>query len=104
MITKIKQLADEAIKLQNKNRMDEVLREISAMCDIDVIAVVDERIKKQSKDLIAEGLREKSDAKPLSNKSLADAIDKIPAGAKIADTKDIVVIVESAKIGKGGKK
>jgi len=33
MITKIKQLADEALKLQNKNRMDEVLREISAMCE-----------------------------------------------------------------------
>lgn len=34
MITKIKQLADEAIKLQNKSRMDEVLREISAMCEV----------------------------------------------------------------------
>ncbi|MGB8345424.1 MAG: hypothetical protein WCD86_11100 [Ktedonobacteraceae bacterium] len=34
MITKIKQLADEAIQLQNKNRMDEVLREISAMCGV----------------------------------------------------------------------
>ena len=40
MIRKIKLLADEAIKLQNKNRMDEVLREISALCDIDVLAVV----------------------------------------------------------------
>lgn len=33
IFSKIKQLADEAIKLQNKNRMDEVLREISAMCE-----------------------------------------------------------------------
>lgn len=32
MITKIKQLADEAVKLQNKDRMDSALREISAMC------------------------------------------------------------------------
>lgn len=32
MLNKIKELADEAVKLQNKNRMDEVLREISAMC------------------------------------------------------------------------
>lgn len=32
MLNKIKELADEALKLQNKNRMDEVLREISAMC------------------------------------------------------------------------
>jgi hypothetical protein len=32
VLNKIKELADEAIKLQNKNRMDEVLREISVMC------------------------------------------------------------------------
>lgn len=32
MLNQIKALADEAIALQNKNRMDEVLREISAMC------------------------------------------------------------------------
>ena len=32
MYQKIKALADEAIKLQNKNRMDAALREISAMC------------------------------------------------------------------------
>lgn len=32
MINKIKQLADEAIKLQNKDRMDAVLREISVLC------------------------------------------------------------------------
>ena len=49
MIIKIKQLADEAIKLQNKNRMDEVLREISAMCDIDIVAAIDEKIKKETK-------------------------------------------------------
>lgn len=33
MLNKIKALADEAIALQNKNRMDEVLREISALCE-----------------------------------------------------------------------
>lgn len=33
MFEKIKALADEAIALQNKNRMDEVLREISKLCD-----------------------------------------------------------------------
>jgi hypothetical protein len=33
MYEKIKTLADEAIALQNKNRMDAVLREISALCD-----------------------------------------------------------------------
>jgi hypothetical protein len=32
MYTKIKQLADEAIALQNKDRMDAALREISALC------------------------------------------------------------------------
>jgi len=32
MYTKIKQLADGAIALQNKDRMDAALREISAMC------------------------------------------------------------------------
>jgi hypothetical protein len=32
MYAKIKELADEAIALQNKNRMDEVLREISQKC------------------------------------------------------------------------
>lgn len=35
MLNKIKALADEAIALQNKNRMDEVLREISALCEQD---------------------------------------------------------------------
>lgn len=34
MLNKIKALADEAIALQNKLHMDEVLREISAMCEI----------------------------------------------------------------------
>lgn len=33
MYQKIKELADEAIALQNKTRMDEVLREISGMCE-----------------------------------------------------------------------
>lgn len=33
MLKKIKALADEAIALQNKNRMDEVLREISKLCE-----------------------------------------------------------------------
>lgn len=32
MYPKIKQLADEAIALQNKDRMDAVLREISGVC------------------------------------------------------------------------
>jgi len=32
MYTKIKQLADEAIALQNKDRMDAALREISDIC------------------------------------------------------------------------
>lgn len=33
MYEKIKTLADEALALQNKDRMDAVLREISAMCE-----------------------------------------------------------------------
>jgi hypothetical protein len=33
MYEKIKQLADEAVVLQNKDRMDASLREISALCD-----------------------------------------------------------------------
>jgi hypothetical protein len=33
MYAKIKQLADEALALQNKTRMDAVLREISGMCE-----------------------------------------------------------------------
>lgn len=33
MYEKIKQLADEAIALQNKDRMDVALREISALCN-----------------------------------------------------------------------
>lgn len=33
MLKKIKELADEAVALQNKNRMDEVLREISKLCE-----------------------------------------------------------------------
>jgi hypothetical protein len=32
MYTKIKQLADDAIALQNKDRMDAALREISEVC------------------------------------------------------------------------
>lgn len=32
MYERIKQLADEAVALQNKTRMEEVLREISGMC------------------------------------------------------------------------
>jgi hypothetical protein len=35
MYSKIKQLADNAIALQNKDQMDAVLREISALCDAD---------------------------------------------------------------------
>lgn len=43
MLNKIKALADEAIKLQNKNRMDEVLREISAMCEPEkVVPILEE--------------------------------------------------------------
>lgn len=37
MYQKIKQLADEAVALQNKDRMDAALREISAMCDPEVL-------------------------------------------------------------------
>jgi len=59
MLNKIKSLADDAIALQNKNRMDEVLREISALCG-----------------------EEKQE--PLSEKSLSDALSKIPAGVNIA--------------------
>ncbi len=33
MYQKIKQLADEALAIQNKDRMDAALREISAMCE-----------------------------------------------------------------------
>jgi len=33
MYEKIKQLADEAVALQNKNRMDAVLRAISGLCE-----------------------------------------------------------------------
>lgn len=33
MYTKIKQVADEAIALQNKDRMDKALREISCLCN-----------------------------------------------------------------------
>jgi|AraplaDrversion2_2_1032049.scaffolds.fasta_scaffold00773_42 hypothetical protein len=33
MYQQIKQLADDALALQNKNRMDAALREISALCD-----------------------------------------------------------------------
>jgi len=43
MYAKIKELADEAIALQNKNRMDEVLREISGMCgdaEADTLALI----------------------------------------------------------------
>lgn len=34
IITSVKQLADKAIALQNKDRMDATLREISALCDL----------------------------------------------------------------------
>lgn len=33
MLNKIKELADEAIALQNKDRMDAALREIRTMCE-----------------------------------------------------------------------
>jgi hypothetical protein len=33
MYQQIKQLADDALAIQNKNRMDAALREISALCD-----------------------------------------------------------------------
>lgn len=33
MLEKIKTLADEAVALQNKDRMDAALREISALCE-----------------------------------------------------------------------
>jgi hypothetical protein len=34
MYQQIKQLADDALALQNKDRMDAALRQISAMCDM----------------------------------------------------------------------
>jgi hypothetical protein len=34
MLNEIKKLADEAVALQNKDRMDAALREISEMCNI----------------------------------------------------------------------
>jgi hypothetical protein len=34
MYQKIKEMADAAIKLQNKDKMDSTLREISAMCQV----------------------------------------------------------------------
>lgn len=37
MYQRIKQLADEAVALQNKLRMEAALREISAICDVEVI-------------------------------------------------------------------
>lgn len=62
MLNKIKALADEAIALQNKNRMDEVLREISALCDV------------------------KEPAKKIGNKDAENApiVDKPAKGAKNA--------------------
>jgi len=33
MLTKIKELCDKAVALQNKNYMEEVLKEISFLCD-----------------------------------------------------------------------
>ena len=41
MYAKIKELADEAIALQNKNRMDEVLRYISEICAPNAVMLVD---------------------------------------------------------------
>ncbi|MGZ5799289.1 MAG: hypothetical protein ACXWJZ_01490 [Burkholderiaceae bacterium] len=34
MYSRIKQLADEALAIQNKDKMDAALREISAICDM----------------------------------------------------------------------
>ena len=45
MYAKIKELADEAIALQNKNRMDEVLRYISAICAPGAVMLVDGQYK-----------------------------------------------------------
>lgn len=43
MHTEIKKLADEALALQNKDRMDAALREISALCEQAGVGVGDEQ-------------------------------------------------------------
>tara|TARA_R110000868_G_scaffold59182_2_gene181764 strand:+ start:264 stop:479 length:216 start_codon:yes stop_codon:yes gene_type:complete len=46
MYEQIKKLADDAIKLQNKDRMDAALREIGAMCaPVDVALIAKEEIQ-----------------------------------------------------------
>jgi hypothetical protein len=41
MYQEIKRLADEAIALQNKDRMDAVLRQISALCTPGAVMLID---------------------------------------------------------------
>ena len=74
MIRKIKLLADEAIKFQNKNRMDEVLREISEMCG-DEAAYLDEQNKAIFSEpfIKADGSKGQHQAIPVDEPGTSDA-------------------------------
>lgn len=48
MYEQIKQLADDALGIQNKDRMDAALREISALCDQATAEQPKQRGKKQA--------------------------------------------------------
>jgi hypothetical protein len=52
MYEKIKTLADEAIALQNKTRMDAVLREISGICYMESMKTLFQDKREQGSDYV----------------------------------------------------
>jgi hypothetical protein len=98
MYLKIKQLADEALALQNKGRMDAALREISALCA--------ESGQVQLAEMTAEPFEEfKADMASLDSEFEAEKalLPSVVTGEFIDKEGSVVSVVE--RVGKkGGKK